>query len=60
MTRPDLPESRQELFALGLELLDKGRLMERLAEQGTSGSDLLERTAYLHDVVESILAGSCD
>jgi 8-amino-7-oxononanoate synthase len=54
MTRRDLPESRQELFALGLELLDKGRLMERLAEQGISRSDLLERTSYLHDVVERL------
>ncbi|MEC9072676.1 MAG: hypothetical protein VX938_09870, partial [Myxococcota bacterium] len=54
MTHRVLPESREELFSLGLELLDKGRLMERLAEQGGNVSDLFARTNYLHDVIESL------
>ena len=54
MTHRELPESREELFSLGLELLDKGRLMDRLREQGGDASDLFARTGYLHDVVQGL------
>ena len=46
-----LPESREELFSLGLELLDKGKLIARLNEMGVDTSDLRARTETLHQVI---------